>query len=34
MNKICRVYMEDHAHDKEKVMALLHKIKQNYSIED
>lgn len=36
LNKICRVYIEDHAHDKEKVMALLHKIKQNYSnsIED
>jgi len=26
--------MEDHAHDKEKVMALLHKIKQNHSNED
>jgi len=26
--------MENHAYDKEKVMALLHKIKQNYSIED
>ncbi|PEI56394.1 ribonuclease toxin immunity protein CdiI [Priestia aryabhattai] len=34
LHKICRVYMEDHAHDKEKVMALLHKIKQNHSNED
>ncbi|MEH7609609.1 ribonuclease toxin immunity protein CdiI [Priestia megaterium] len=34
LHKTCHVYMEDHAHDKEKVMAFLHKIKQNYSIED